>query len=163
MRLVVTDTSVFIDMEAGGLLEDMFRHGTIEFAVPDILYMEELAERHARLPGLGLQILTLSGEAIGDAEMLRQRYKKPSQNDLFALALAREQECSLLSGDADLRAAAEAEGVDIHGTIWLMEHLLNEQIITSARATAAYELMKADGSRLPWGEVQKQVKKWSGK
>lgn len=157
MRLIVTDANIFIDMAAGELLESMFALD-IEFAVPDILYLEELEENYSRLPGLGLQVLSMPGEAIGDAEVLRMRYPKPSQNDLFALALARSLGCSLLTGDGDLRMASESEEVEVHGTLWLVKRITEELNLDIESVERAYRLMQEDGSRLPWREVSKQLR-----
>jgi len=73
MRLIVTDANIFIDMDTGGLLEDMFRLASWEFVVPDILYVEELADQYGRLPGLGLKVLPLAPELIGEAVTFRGR------------------------------------------------------------------------------------------
>lgn len=160
MQLIVTDSNVFIDMEAGGLLEDMFRLESLDFAVPDLLYVEELATRRPLLPGLGLRVLPMSEAVVSDAEALSACYKRASQHDIFALALARSERCPLLSGDADLRSAAEAEGVEVHGTIWLVGRMFDELRLDIARVENAYEQMRNDGSRLPWAEVQNQVRLW---
>lgn len=159
MQLVVTDANIIIDLAAGGLLEDMFRLPGWDFCVPDTLYVEELADHHGVLPGLGLKILPQPAEAVEYVTQLRLRYQRPSVNDLFALALARTLGCALLSGDGPLRAAATAEGIELHGTLWLIEALLREHVSVE-RVAAAYEAMRRDGSRLPWNEVQAQVERW---
>lgn len=56
MPILVSDTSVLIDLERAQLIEDMFRL-PFEFAVPDLLYARELAgELGELLVGLGLRI-----------------------------------------------------------------------------------------------------------
>ena len=42
MAVLVSDTSVIIDLERGALLDDLFRL-PFEFAVPDLLFHRELA------------------------------------------------------------------------------------------------------------------------
>ena len=160
MRLVVTDANIIIDLAAGGLLEEMFRLPHWEFCVPDTLYVEELADHHGVLPGLGLKVVPQPAEVVEYVAQLHLRYRGPSTNDLFALALARTLGCALLSGDRALRAAADAEGVELHGTLWLIEALLSEHLVPVARMAAAYESMRQDGSRLPWDEVQAQMRRW---
>ncbi|MDT0633647.1 PIN domain-containing protein [Spectribacter hydrogenooxidans] len=158
MRLIVTDANIFIDMAAGELLESMFAL-RIEFAVPDILYLEELHENYATLPGLGLRVWPMSETVVADAEVLRTRYRKPGQNDLFALALARSQQCPLLTGDRDLRLAAEQEEAEVHGTLWLVERMVQELDLALDTVERAYRLMEEDGSRLPWPEVRRQLRR----
>ena len=161
MKLVVTDANIVIDLVAGGLLEEMFRLPGWEFCVPDVLYEEELADHHGLLlTGLGLKIETLPADAVEYVAGLRQRYRGPSTNDLFALALARSRGGVLLSGDGPLRKAAEAEGVEIHGTLWLGELLFEAGLVTAKRMTDAYEAMRGDGSRLPWDRIRDQLRRW---
>ena len=100
MQLVVTDTNIIIDLDAGGLLEDIFCLPNVEFCVPDVLYVEELADAYGILPGLGLKVLPQPPEAVGYVEQLRSRFKRQSSNDLFALALARTLNARCLPGTA---------------------------------------------------------------
>lgn len=158
MRLVVTDANIFIDMAAGELLQSTFALA-IELAVPDVLYLEELQANYSQLPGLGLRVLPMTADVIAEAETLRMRYPKPGQNDLFALALARALHCPLLTGDSDLRVAAQAEFTEVHGTLWLVAQMVEELGLRREIIEKAYNLMRKDGSRLPWDEVRKQLRK----
>lgn len=160
MRLIVTDANIIIDLDAGGLLEDIFRLPDQEFCTPDVLYLEELAQEYGALPGLGLKVLSQPPESVDYVTGMRTRYRGPSTNDLFALALARTLRCPLLSGDRPLRMAADAEGVEIHGTLWLVEALRQANLVTIPRGIAAYEAMRRDGSRLPWDAIQAQIRRW---
>ena len=160
MRLVVTDANIIIDLAAGGLLEEVFRLVDFEFCVPDTLYVEELADQYGVLPALGLKVITQPAEDVDSVEQLRARFRGPSTNDLFALMLARSLGCPLLSGDRLLRIAAEAENVEVRGTLWLVDTLLRAGTVSVDRATAAYEAMRQDGSRLPWDEVDIQIQRW---
>ena len=80
--------------------------------------------------------------------------------DHSALALAMQEKCPLLTGDKDLRVAAKSEGVEVHGTVWIIEELLNHKLIKQVQAKGSFDSMKAKGSRLPWGDVEKLLNKW---
>lgn len=151
--LLISDANVIIDMQDGGILEAMFQLKET-FSVPDLLYEEELEYYHPQLAELGLNVMVLSGESVTSAMALKQRYSRPSMNDLFALELARENDCPLLTGDWALRTAAVEEGVELHGTIWLVEQLIQEGIITVTVARIAYKKMYNAGSRLPWDDAE---------
>lgn len=112
--LLISDANILIDLECAGLSEAMFSLG-YRFGVPDVLFAEELEERHAHLLDLGLEVRPLSPTMLADMERLAARYRKPSRNDLFALALARAERCPLLTGDGDLRAAAKTEETEVRG------------------------------------------------
>jgi predicted nucleic acid-binding protein len=154
MLLLISDANILIDMDTGGLLASMFSM-EYRFAVPDVLYVEELEGQHAGLLELGLQSVTLQEHLVTEVAALSQRYRRPSRNDLFALALAASEACPLLTGDKDLRAAAENEGVDVCGTLWLVTEMVRTQKISTHVARAAYQRMRDSGRRLPWDEAER--------
>lgn len=149
MQLLISDTNILIDLEEGGLLEVLFQL-PYRFGVPDILFYEELESQHAHLLGMGLIVNELTSDSMLYALELSGRVNGPSRNDCFALALARQEQCPLLSGDRALRNLASQEAVIVMGTIWLVEQMIHQNIITIQQAQDAYELMKANGRRLPW-------------
>ena len=156
MFLIISDASVLIDIECGELTSAMFSLPW-QFAVPDILYVEELAERHGHLLRFGLISKTMSGDLVAEAYGLHQKYIKPSVNDMLALTLAKHEDCQLLTGDKALREVAKELDVEVHGTIWLVEQMLQGEKITVEVASVAFQQMKDAGSRLPWVEVEKML------
>ena len=150
--LLVSDTNIFIDFEEGNLLAEFFSL-PYDIAVPDILYYEELAPSHSHLLLSGLKVLSLTSSTMLQAEKLMQKYPKPGRNDCLALLLAKQQSCPLLSGDAELRRAAEAEQVDCMGTLWVVEKLLQHNLVSYSKAKQAYLSMQQHQRRLPWKEV----------
>jgi predicted nucleic acid-binding protein len=89
---------------------------------------------------------------------LTEQYRKPSRNDCFALALAKQEGCPLLTGDRDLRTAAEQESVLVMGTIWLVTQLVNVGIINCITAREAYDRMRLSGRRLPWPTAEEKLR-----
>lgn len=152
MQLLISDTNILIDLEEGRLLEAVFRL-PYRFAVPDILFYEELEEQHTHLLGMGLMINELTSDSMLYALELSTRVTGPSRNDCFALALARQEQCPLLSGDRALRTLASQEAVVVMGTIWLVEQMVQQKIISIQVAQDAYESMRVNGRRLPWGRA----------
>jgi len=121
--ILVSDTSVLIDLERGGLLEAVFALPH-EFAVPDVLYDREMRDEWGeRLLGLGLQVVEVSSEGVGNALRYRQQRASLSVADSFALALAKERALLLLTGDGQLRELAQEEDVECHGLLWLLDML----------------------------------------
>lgn len=163
MRLI-SDANILIDMADGGLLEKMFSLPEV-FAVPDVLFHEELSSRHPELPGLGLVLKTLQGDGVAEADRLGALCTgrdAPGRNDLFALMLARQERCPLLTGDRRLRqvTAGHHAEVEIRGTLWLVGRLKDERLITARGAARAYAKIRDAGSRLPWDEVERQLSAW---
>lgn len=158
MTIIVSDANIFIDLDVVDLTHAMFRLEH-EFVVPDILYQEELRMHHSELPGLGLKIEKLSGQVIEETVRLQEEYSAPGVNDLMALALAKTSARTLLTGDWKLREAAEAEHVDVRGTLWLMEEMFYAGFIDIQTMAGAYEQMRENARRLPWDEVARQLKR----
>lgn len=156
-QLLISDANILIDLEDGELITQLFSL-PYYFSVPDMLYYDELEQQHNYLLALGLQIGELNPHSMQQAEMLCQHYTQPSRYDCFALVLAKQEQCPLLTGDKNLRKAAENELVEVHGTLWVVNGLLEHQLITPETARAAYQKMKAKGRRLPWSFAEQNIK-----
>ncbi len=143
-------------MEEGELIEQMFLL-PYQFLTPDILFYEELEGQHDYLLNVGLQVSDLSGETMLYAQEVIERHSKPSRHDCFALALAHQEKCSLLTGDRDLKKAANIEGIDVKGTIWIVSQIARNGLITVEQASQAYQKMKKIGRRLPWDIAEKEL------
>ena len=162
MKVLVSDTSVLIDLERGSLLETSFRL-PFEFAVPDLLYQQELKDHGGgALIELGLSVEKLDGEGAALALSYRRRRRSLSLPDSFALALAKFRAWTLLSGDGDLRELATEEKVACHGVLWLIDRLFEEgvedgnRLCTGLRAIAAHPRC-----RLPKAEIHKRIRSCS--
>ncbi|MFR0716421.1 PIN domain-containing protein [Enterobacterales bacterium BD_CKDN230030183-1A_HGKHYDSX7] len=156
MQLLISDANILIDLEEGELLSSLFSL-PYQFTVPDILYFDELETQHAHLLDMGLVLGELSAQTMLYAMELVGRVRGPSRNDCFALALARQQNCPLLSGDEALRKAARHEAVDVKGTLWVVEELVRTGKISVDRAHAAYERMRSNARRLPWAIAHQRL------
>ena len=123
MRLLISDANILIDMEAGALMETLFQL-PMQFGIPDLLYYEEIEPGSPGLEDLGLQVMEVNGDFVAYAEQLPGQHNhllpakngpKPSHNDYLALALAKQETCTLLTGDANLRIVANKEQVNVMG------------------------------------------------
>jgi predicted nucleic acid-binding protein len=119
--ILVSDTSVLIDLDRCGFLETIFALPH-EFAVPDVLYYRELkGEWGERLVGLGLRVEEITSEGVEQALRYRSERQALSLVDSFALVLAKERDWLLLTGDGQLRELASGENVECHGVLWLLD------------------------------------------
>ena len=167
MKVLVSDTSVLVDLERGSFLGASFRL-PYEFAVPDILYERELKHYGGEtLVKLGLRIEQLDGDGVTRAVAYRQQRPSLSLPDCFALALARANSWMLLTGDGGLRDLAIGEEVDCHGVLWVLDQM------EAANAATPHELndgllaiSRHPRCRLPSTELRKRLglyaKKLSG-
>lgn len=80
-----------------------------------------------------------------------QNIKGISVHDCFALFHAESQGIPLLTGDGNLRKIARSRGIDVRGTIWIVEQFLVDEILTQRQAISAVQKMKESADcRLPW-------------
>lgn len=158
-RLCVVDNTVFIDFHAGKLLPELFCL-PIKFISPNVIVEEVDKPDGDKLIEYGLEKKILSGNQVEEVDYFHSRYKEPSANDIAALILARDLQATLLTGDRGLREAAETEGVSVHGTLWILDQLLESNLITHSKAREALKKMMAKNRWLPKAECTKRLKKW---
>ena len=76
MKVLVSDRSILIEFSKRGLLDKMFQL-EFEFAVPDLLFREELMDLGARtrsdLLSLGLRVEALDAKGVGSGHRLSGR------------------------------------------------------------------------------------------
>jgi hypothetical protein len=158
MRILVSDTSVLIDLERGGLLETAFGLPW-EFAVPDLLYKRELRDHNGpALQRLGLRIEALDEAGIRAALAYQARVPALSLPDTFAITLAKVNGWVLLAGDAELRRLAAAEEIEHHGVLWVFDQLLElEQATAKVLKDALTAISGHPRCRLPTREVRERL------
>ena len=136
------------------------------FGIPDLLYYEEIEEGSPGLEQLGLQIMEVSGDFVQYAAHLPRLYNptlpakngsKPSHNDYLALALAKQESCTLLTGDANLRIVASKESVTVMGTIGLLCAMVTQRLLSVDDAFVALNKMKQGKRRLPWAQAESRL------
>jgi hypothetical protein len=155
MIVLVSDTSVLVDLERGALLDSCFGL-PCQFAVPDLLYRKELEAYGG--PGLiarGLWVEELTKEELQVAQDVRSAHPKLSVPDAFAYSLAVGREWALLTGDGELRAIARARRIEFHGVLWVCDSLFDEHAIEPTALVTGLEALAAHPRcRLPRSEVQ---------
>lgn len=158
--VLVSDTSVLIDLQRGQLLETALRL-PYEFAVPDVLFERELRTWNGLDLRRHLVILSLAGEGVALAASFRRADARLSLPDALALALAKIGGYTLLAGDAALRAMAEAERVDCHGVLWILDKLDVHGLAAKDDLLAALTLISQHPRcRLPRTEVRRRLERW---
>lgn len=157
--LYVVDANILIDLYIGGLIQECFSL-PYRFVAPDVILAEVQEPDGDTLTTYGLQSAEFSSEQVLEVIVLRGRHLALSVEDLFALVLARTLKVPLLTGDRRLRELAAREGIPVHGTLWVLDELVQLGVITPARAAEALERMLTHGTRLPRAECQKRLDQW---
>ncbi len=158
MRILISDTSVLIDLERADLLEEMFLL-PFEFAVPDLLFGRELAgELGDKLLQLGLRIEELTSAELRRATAVNRKHAQLSVPDTFAFVIAESRGWGLLTGDGTLRSLALAEQLDMHGVLWLFDQLADGNHVAFDRLHGGLSnLFAHPRCRLPGVEVRRRL------
>ncbi len=157
MRILVSDTSVLVDLERGGLIEATCRLPH-QLVVPDLVYHRELeAYEGPHWKALGLQIAELSEPEVQIAQAVRREASQLSLPDCFSFALAYQRRWGLLTADSTLRSYASSRQVQVHGVLWVIDELGNNQVIDNRKLLAALTtISKHPRCRLPRDEVERR-------
>lgn len=156
----VVDANIWIDLDAGGLLTTVFLLPITWFS-PDVV-LEELKRNPSgqALLELGVVSYALPKGKFFDVAKLRSVYRAPTIQDLFALTSAKTLGAPLLTGDARLRKAAEENDVAVKGTLWILDVLASEMLLSPSQAKETLESMLKKGRRLPKVECQSRLLLW---
>lgn len=162
MSVLVSDTSVLVDLERGNFLSATFSL-PVTLAVPDLLYAQELSNYNGEeLLDLGLQILELNDQGVEMANNYRKQVRAISLPDSFALVLAKISGFILLTGDGALRNLAAKEQVECHGVLWILDFLEQEQVIAAANLyTGLNKIANHPRCRLPRSEVTPRLNRYN--
>ncbi len=160
MRYISSDTNVWLDFNSISMLDLPFRMPCIYVMYKEALREEIISppELLADLPKKGLKGVELDTEEFYYALDLSEKYRKLSGYDRTALAIAKKRGIPLLTGDNPLRQAAIQEGVEVFGTIGLLDKLYEGGYASKKEYLDCLKvLLRHTERRLPAEEIQKRI------
>lgn len=158
-RVYVSDTNIWIDFRHAELLDELFLLD-LTLCCTDFVLAELTDFDHGHLLGRGLVV-----ESIDSTTMLRlgeliRDHNNSSLADVSCYLLAHDTKRPLLTGDGRLRKQALRDGLEVRGALWLLDRLVDQQLIPPARAAAGLSSMLARGARLPEAECEARMALW---
>ena len=151
---------MLIDLARGSLIQAVFGL-PFELVVPDLLYERELRRYGGDdLLARGLRVVELEGSSVDQALSYRRRRPALSLVDAFALALAVENDWTLLTGDRDLRSLANSEGAACHGLLWVLDRMATDVLDRGTLYSALKAISDHPRCRLPRPEVGQRLDRW---
>jgi predicted nucleic acid-binding protein len=155
----VIDASVIIDLHNGGILKRLVDL-PFDLVMPDIVLAEHQSPSFDEVLSLGICVEELSGTLVQQVAELASQNRKLSMQDLFAFVLARHHGCSLVTGDGRLRRLAEQQAIECHGTLRVMDEMIEYGILTPASAGTALKMILVNDARLPAAECEERQRAW---
>lgn len=162
MEYISSDTSVWIDFSIIGRIELPFRLPYTYIMNNDAIDDELMSPSDLgdKLKKNGLLSVELTFEEFSLADLFGQRYPRLSIYDRIALAIAKERRIILLTGDGALRKSALNEGVDVLGTLGILDQLFEGHYIGKDEyEECLHELERYNGNkvRLPKIEIESRL------
>lgn len=164
MRIAVQDANVLIDLELAGLFDSWFRLD-IETHTSDLIKEELRKGGHV----LALSYFrsgqvrehALSFEELSQiSELEREIGSKAKFNDCSVLYLAMKLDAMLISGDKPLRKAGRVRSVEVHGTLWIMDQLVEAGELSRESACGRLRQLLSLKRFLPAKDCEERLKRW---
>jgi len=157
--IYISDTNIWIDFRNAGLLEHMFRL-PFTLCCTDFV-MHELEDfPHDELLARGLVVESFDEGGVQKLLTLKVEHNNSSLADVSCYLLAQATGRPLLTGDGKLRRQAIRDGLQVHGALWLLDLMVEYQVINNTVAATALENMLTGGARLPVSECQTRLSTW---
>ena len=167
MNLVVNDASLLFDLLDIGLIDDFCQlpyQKSLTDAVLDE-FDEETFRGYKQVFEKGLlTVYYLTADQVNKVKELKKVHSATlSFPDCSCLFLAKELSAILLTGDKALRKTARAGKIKVHGTLWVLDQLLKENIISYKKAHRKLSLLMQINRRLPRIECNKRLHAWASR
>lgn len=163
-RLAVQDANVLIDLWDIGLLELVFDL-KLEIHTTDLVVSEIQQEAQARaLQALiaegKLRVHSFTPKELAELVTFRAVHSSLSLEDCSAWRIADQLQAILLTGDSALRRKAAAAGLEVHGSLWLLDELVSQSLIDFPGACGALRALMKKNLRLPLAACKEREAKW---
>jgi predicted nucleic acid-binding protein len=167
MQLAVTDANIFIDLIELEIIADFFAlsievHTTLEVVEELYSIQKEVLKAYQLTSRLFVHNL-----ATDDHERIQESIfpKGLSLQDKSVIYLAKKIGAMLLSSDKPVRKYAGKVSIEVHGMLWILDSLIEQQIYTpqqGAKKLKELQLINTTFSNNMElaGEIEKRIKKW---
>lgn len=163
MKLIITDVSVLFDLYQLEILPEFFalkaEISTTSFVYNEIVIANQVVEFEVYKRSQKLNVIMLTDEEQDAVNQFATKRNLKSLPDKTMLWKSIQLNCSLLTCDRKLKLEAKEHGVEVHGSIWVIEKLVEENVLDKSKAIALLEQLKTINDRLPMEEIDKVIKK----
>jgi hypothetical protein len=159
-RSCCIDANILFDFVAGDIFDTLFLL-PFDFHTSDIVAYEISGSySEEQLAALGLIILALNESETLEILGMKREHIGLSVEDISILFLSRKHGTIILSNDGSLRGLADASRIEYHGTLWLLEEMIRNEILRPHESASALRLMLGKKRWLPRPECEELIKKW---
>jgi predicted nucleic acid-binding protein len=164
MKLIITDTNVFFDIISICALPEFFALeydiSTTDFVVREILESDQKVQIESFIRAKKLIVFKLTADEVEEILNFATKRFFKGISDKTVLWKSYQLKCPLLTGDKKLRNEAEDLKIEVHGSIWVINELVEKDIIIKAKGVELLEKLKLINASLPHDEIDKLIKKF---
>ena len=162
-KIAIQDANILIDLVNVGLFSHCLAL-QFHFCTTELIFAE-LNERQRfmiqpQIDSGKFEVISISVVQLFEIQLLSSRNRKLSEQDWSAVYFAEKLSALLLSGDKMLRKAADGMSIEVRGIIWLLDQLLQLNIITEKEACTFLNQLLKQNQRLPPEECRKRIELW---
>lgn len=164
MRLLIHDANVLIDLLDLGLLD---RALDIPYSMEttDLVRLEVQATDQKRaltacIEEGKLSVITSSAQQILAIHSIHVEHSRLSLADCSVVFHALDRNGIVLSGDGRLRGEAETMRLEVHGTPWVLDQMVEHRILDPNDAIEKLEFLMGINKRLPRKECVRLMEAW---
>jgi predicted nucleic acid-binding protein len=163
MKIAVKDANILIDLVNGDLLEPCLRL-PYEFITTETVLLQLEVEEQWEVVRPYVEKGVIRTTHLSSKE-LENLVKDPLHSvlgtaDLEVLWVAVREKGILLTGDLDLRKESQRRKVEIHGFLWILEQLIEQNLLPASQAAKSLRLVLAKGAFLPGKNCQELLVLW---
>lgn len=167
MKLYVTDVSVLFDILELGILPEFFALNaeicTTTFVYNEVLNGAQVLEIESYKRSQRLTVLEVSESELDEILVHPIKRNLKSLPDKSLLWKAIKLKGALLTCDGKLKKEAIENGIEVHGSIWVLTELEKQEILSPERTIDLLEKLKINNSRLPLNEIDKIINRLKSK
>jgi predicted nucleic acid-binding protein len=106
-----------------------------------------------------LIVYEFSGDEIDEVRRFEAGRDLKRFTDKSVIWKSLQLNCPLLTGDKKMREIAEEMGLEVHGSIWVIDELISSNLVSPDKAIVLLEQLMATNSWLPRNEIDKRINK----
>ncbi len=162
-KLVISDTNILIDLWTMRLVGEFlmlpFEIYTVDMVLREIEQPDQNDIIRSVIKMGKLGIFQTESNELNDVLALIS--SNLSITDAAVWFHAKKHSALLLTGDNRLRKLAEADNVRVAGVLYILDKLIDYEIIPASYAAECLEHLKEKNKRLPLVEVDSRLKQWT--
>ena len=165
MIIIITDACFLIDLIDIDLFEEFIGLG-YQVHITSSVFAELEGDEYVkpvakciRQKKIFLYKLTAADQAALE-KLIRKHSSRLSEPDCSCLYLAKEINATILTCEKLLTKVAKNLDLDVHGSLWILDRLLDASLITKRIAYRKLKDLMSINPRLPVIECQKRLKRW---